>query len=77
VQGPVRLAGVASLGAVGVELLLDGAPVAASPRTRIVYEWDTTTVQNGIHRWAARAYGASGETVSSVTVDVVVGDGQR
>jgi len=71
-QGTIRVAAVASLAAVHVELLLDGSPVVASPGTRITYAWDTTSVGNGTHRWTARAYGAAGETVGSIPVDVVV-----
>jgi hypothetical protein len=73
-QGTIRVAAVASLAAVYVELWLDGSPVVASPGTRITYAWDTTSFRNGAHRWTARAYGAAGETVGSIPVDVIVGN---
>jgi hypothetical protein len=52
--------------------MLDGSIVAMVGGTTATYTWDTTTSPNGTHTWTAKAYDASGNSVSSMPASVVV-----
>src|SRR5262249_42182003 len=56
-----------------VQFLLDGtaygAPLTTAPYT---FSWDSTTVGNGRHTWAALATDAAGQTTTSPAVTVTV-----
>ena len=76
VSGNVNVTAVASdnVGVVGVQFLLDGAPLGAEDTTAPYgIGWDTTTAPNGVHVLSARARDAAGNTgtsSSSMTVTV-------
>jgi hypothetical protein len=60
---------------VGVQFLLDGAPLGAedrSPPWSVV--WDTTTVPDGTYRLSARARDAAGNSATAIPVVVRVGN---
>lgn len=69
-----------NVGVVGVQFLLDGAPLGAEDTTApYSVSWNTTLVANGAHTLAARARDAAGNLATSaaiaVTVNNVVGGG--
>src|SRR5262249_37669504 len=63
-------------GVVGVQFLLDGAPLG-NEDTSAPYSisWDTTSVGTGGHALAARARDAAGNTSTSTAINVAVADG--
>jgi len=64
-----------NVGVAGVQLVVDGSPVG-TPVTYPPYSfgWDTTVVPNGAHALAARAWDAAGNTATSSSVGVTVGN---
>jgi glucose/arabinose dehydrogenase/PKD repeat protein/fibronectin type 3 domain-containing protein len=68
VSGSVNVTATASdnVGVVGVQFLLDGAPLGAEDMTAPYgIAWDTTTASNGVHVLSARARDAAGNTGTS------------
>ena len=72
VSQSVAVSGTASSTAARISLMLDGSIVAMVGGTTATYAWDTTTSPNGTHTWTAKAYDASGNSVSSTPASVVV-----
>ena len=72
VSQSVTVSGTASSTAARISLMLDGSVVAMVGGTTATYAWDTTTSPNGTHTWTAKAYDASGNSVSSTPASVVV-----
>ena len=76
VSGNVNVTATANddVGVVGVQFLLDGAPLGAEDTTAPYgLSWDTTAASNGVHVLSARARDAAGNTAtssSSMTVTV-------
>lgn len=75
VQGtiPVTATATDNVGVVGVQFLLDGAPLGAEDLDApYSISWDTTTVTNGSHTLIATARDAAGNvgTSAAVIVDV-------
>jgi hypothetical protein len=60
-----------NVGVVGVQFLLDGAPLGAEDTTApYSVSWNTTTVSNGAHVLSARARDAAGNQTTSAVVNV-------
>ncbi|MBI4611886.1 MAG: S8 family serine peptidase [Candidatus Rokubacteria bacterium] len=75
VSGTVTVAASASddVGVVGVQFLLDGAPLGAEDTTApYAIPWDTTTTTDGPHTLAAVARDAAGNRTTSAPVSVTV-----
>jgi len=72
VNASVTVAAEASSSATRVDLLLDGVLMGMVGGSTARYSWDTTTANNGTHRWVAKAVDVSGAIVSSGPVDVLV-----
>jgi hypothetical protein len=72
VSQSVTVSGTASSTAARISLMLDGSVVAMVGGTTATYAWNTTTSPNGTHTWTAKAYDASGNSVSSTPASVVV-----
>ena len=61
------------VGVVGVQFLLDGAPLNAEDTTApYATSWDTTTAANGSHQLSARARDAAGNSTTSAARAVTV-----
>jgi hypothetical protein len=61
------------VGVVGVQFLLDGAPLGAEDTTApYAIDWVTTAASNGTHALAARARDAAGNTATSNSLAVTV-----
>jgi hypothetical protein len=71
VKGTVTVA-VASSTATSIDLMFDGVVVDRVAGASASYEWDTTAVTNGLHRWTAEASDDFGQTAESAPVDVTV-----
>jgi hypothetical protein len=65
-----------NVGVVGVQFLLDGAPLGAET-TAVPYavSWNTVAATNGAHTLAARARDAAGNQKTSTVVNVTVSNG--
>jgi hypothetical protein len=62
-----------AVGVVGVQFLLDGAPLGAEDTTApYAVDWVTTTAPNGAHAVSARARDAAGNTTTSTSVAVTL-----
>lgn len=65
-----------NVGVVGVQFLLDGAPLGPEDTTApYAISWNTTLVANGTHTLAARARDAAGNLATSSSVSVTVDNG--
>ncbi|MBI4341690.1 MAG: hypothetical protein HY598_05355, partial [Candidatus Omnitrophica bacterium] len=70
---PVSATASDNMGVVGVQFLLDGAPLGVEdPTSPYSLAWDTTTATNGSHSLTARARDAAGNTTTSSAVIVTV-----
>ena len=65
-----------NIGVVGVQFLLDGAPLGAEQASPYSLAWNTSTVTNGTHMLSARARDAAGNTATSTNVAVTVANTQ-
>jgi subtilisin family serine protease len=73
--GSLSLSATASddIGVVGVQFLLDGAPLGVEVTTgSFEMTWDTTTVGDGVHVLSAIARDAAGRTTTAAAVSVTV-----
>ena len=61
-----------NVGVVGVELLVDGRPLATSETEPHTFVWDSFSVPNGTHTLVARARDAAANVGTSVPVTVIV-----
>lgn len=55
-----------------VEFLVDGSVINNDTNSPYSYNWDTTTISDGVHSLVARAYDAAGNVRSSSAVNVTV-----
>jgi glucose/arabinose dehydrogenase/regulation of enolase protein 1 (concanavalin A-like superfamily) len=74
VSGTSTITATASddVGVVRVEILVDNVVKSTDTSSPYSYAWDTTSVTNGTHAVAARAYDAADNVTSSTTVNVTV-----
>jgi Big-like domain-containing protein len=75
VSGVVTVSATASdnVGVVGVQFLLDGAPLGAEDRTApYSFSWNTHPVSPGSHTLAARARDAVGNLTTSAGIAVTI-----
>jgi len=78
VSGTTTVMATASddVGVARIELYIDGALTASNTgSTQLSYAWDTTSVANGSHVLASKAYDAEGNPGVSPTVTVTVSNG--
>jgi hypothetical protein len=74
---PVSAVASDNVGVVGMQFLLDGAPLGSEDLTApYSVSWDSRTATNGVHRLTARARDAAGNVRVSDAVDVTVANGE-
>jgi hypothetical protein len=78
VSGTTTLSATATdnIGVVGVQFLLDGAPIGAEQTSGFSLSWSSVATTNGTHTVAARARDAAGNTTTSSGVSVTVSNAQ-
>jgi hypothetical protein len=70
---PVSAGASDTVGVIGVQFLLDGAPLGAEDTTApYTMNWATTTAANGAHTLSARARDAAGNQTTTTTLAVTV-----
>lgn len=76
VSGTVTVSATASdnVGVSRVELFVDGSLHSTDTTSPYSFSWNTTAVANGSHALQTRAYDAAGNSGSSATVNVTVGN---